>query len=70
MERVASERKLGVAIQEGDRLGDYQLIDDGHSNLHVVWIDPVGRMRHESMLVKIGTPPAPAIDAAESAKSP
>lgn len=70
MERVASDRVVGVVLQEGDRPGDYQLIDDGNSNLHLVWIDPVGRMRRESMLVKIGTPPAPAIDAAESANSP
>jgi hypothetical protein len=60
----------GIVLEEGDRPGDYQLIDDGHSNLDIVWIDPVGRARPEPMMVKIGVQTAPANDAAESAKSP
>ena len=70
MERVASDRVIGVVLQEGDRPGDYQLIDDGNSNRHFGWLDLVGRMRRDSLLVRIGTPPASAIDAAESARSP
>jgi hypothetical protein len=68
--RLASEYDGGVVLEEGDRPGDYQLVDDGHSNLHMVWIDPVGRARWDSMMVKIGKVPAPADDATESAKTP
>jgi len=68
--RHAAEYDGGVVLEEGDRPGDYQLIDDGNSNRHFGWLDLVGRMRRDSLLVRIGTPPASAIDAAESARSP
>lgn len=75
-ERVRAEAQRlaadydGIVLEEGDRPGDYQLVDDGHSSLDIVWIDPVGRARREPMMIKIGAPPAPADDASESAKTP
>lgn len=68
--RLASEYDGGVVLEEGDRPGDYQLVDDGHSNLHMVWIDPVGRERRDSLLIRVGVQTAPANDATESAKTP
>lgn len=60
-QRLAIDYYDGAFLQEGDRPGEYQLIDDGDSNLDLVWIDPIGRARRDSMLIKIGTrsdPPA------------
>lgn len=68
--RLASEYDGGVVLEEGDRPGDYQLVDDGRSNLHMVWIDPVGRERRDSLLIRVGVQTAPANDATESTKSP